>query len=83
MNGYGRRFQTILPTRYGNDVTVIYSSDGGRWLQAGLDWLPNCTQVLDLFHAAQACSKITKGVDNLEWTEDKRIQLYYAHCTVI
>ena len=73
-----QKVSNYITTRYGNDVTVIYSSDGGRWLQAGLDWLPNCTQVLDLFHAAQACSKITKGVDNLEWTEDKNPALLCA-----
>lgn len=55
--------------RYGNEVRIIYSSDEGSWLQYGADFLPNCTHVLDLFHAAKACRLITQGIENLDWSQ--------------
>lgn len=58
-----KNVQNYIFNRYGSDVKVIFTRDGGNWLKAGKDFLQNCTHLLEYFHIAQACARITKGLD--------------------
>ena len=53
-----------IESKYDLSGTKIYlHGDGGRWIQTGLDWLPNATFVLDKYHKNKAIKAMTAGLD--------------------
>lgn len=65
-----------IESKYDLDGTRIYlHGDGGSWIQAGLDWLPNATFVLDKYHKNKAIKAMTAGFDKKTRKElDKEIR---------
>lgn len=54
-----------IEKRYILDGTKIYlHADGGRWIQTGLEWLPNAEFVLDKYHKNKAIKAMTAGIEN-------------------
>ena len=53
-----------MERRYDLSDTKIYlHGDGAAWIKAGLDWLPNCTFVLDRYHVNKALREAVSGMD--------------------
>ena len=53
-----------MERRYDLSDTKIYlHGDGAAWIKAGLDWLPNCTFVLDRYHVNKALQEAVSGMD--------------------
>ncbi|MCR5174780.1 MAG: ISLre2 family transposase [Oscillospiraceae bacterium] len=57
-------FYDELDRRYDLYKTKIYlHGDGANWIQAGRDYLPNCTFVLDRYHVNSAMKQVVAGFD--------------------
>lgn len=65
-----------IERRYDLNGTRIYlHGDGGSWIQAGLDWLPDARFVLDKYHKNKAIKEMTAGLDRSARTAfDKEIR---------
>ena len=61
---YWDSFFDELDRRYDLYGTKIYlHGDGAPWIKKGLDYLPNCTFVLDRYHVNSAMKKAVAGFD--------------------
>lgn len=61
---YWEAFFDELDKRYDLYGTKIYlHGDGASWIKKGLDYLPNCTFVLDRYHVNSAMKKAVAGFD--------------------
>lgn len=68
---YGKRVEEFweqvsneLERRYDLTGTRIYlHGDGAAWIKEGLEYLPNCTFVLDRYHKNKAIKQALSGID--------------------
>lgn len=47
---------------------VYLSGDGAQWIKCGVDFIPQCTFILDRFHLRKYCKKASVGIAGLDRT---------------
>lgn len=58
------------------DTKIYLHCDGGEWIKTLSDFLPNCTMVLDPYHATKYCKKMCSGLSKEE--HDKYYEQIYS-----
>lgn len=61
-----REVADYVKTAYPQDVKVVIEGDGANWIKGGMEFFPDCTFVLDKFHAVKAIAKICGDDDSLK-----------------
>ena len=63
-----------ITSRYDLEGTKIYlHGDGAAWIRDGMDYLPNCTFVLDCYHRNKAVKSAFSGCKKGEAATEKRL----------
>ena len=68
-----------MERRYDLEGTKLYlHGDGAPWIRQGLEWLPNCTFVLDRYHKNKALKQAVSGIPRDAGTQyDKLLRIAF------